>query len=63
MNSNLRKYAFDLAEEYMIFSLESGWRSGEEMSPEAYIRARLKNMHDELFWYTVKQIQEMGVDA
>lgn len=63
MNSNLCKYAFDLAEDYMIFSLESGWKEGESMRPEAYIKARLKNVQDELFRYTVEQIQKMGVDV
>lgn len=59
MNSNLRKYAFDLADEYMIFR----WEEGESMTPEAYIRARLKNVQDELFRYAVEEIQKMGVDV
>lgn len=59
MNTNLRKYALDLAEDYLIFKLESGWRSGEEMSPEAYVRAKLKNMQDEFLRHTVDHIQGM----
>jgi hypothetical protein len=63
MNSNLRKYAFDLAEDYMIFVNESGWRYGEGMSPESYIRARLKNVQDELFRYAVEQVTQIGGDV
>lgn len=63
MNNNLRKYAFDLAEDYLIFIAESGFEEGEVMSAEAYIRARLKNVQDELFRYAVEQTIEMGVGA
>jgi hypothetical protein len=63
MNSNLRKYAFDLAEDYLIFIAQFGFEESEMMSAETYIRARIKNVQDELFRYAVEQTIEMGVGA
>lgn len=58
MNNNLRKYAFDLAEDYLIFMEQYHEGNREWISPAAYARARIKNMQDELLRYTIEQIDK-----
>jgi hypothetical protein len=63
VNENLRKYAFDLAEDYIVFNADSGYGDSEWMTVSAYVSARIKNVQDELLRYTIEQIKEMGVDV